>query len=130
MDERIRVGKREDFPDGRGRAVDVAGERVAVFRSGDRWYALQDACPHMGASLADGALEGGRVVCDWHGRRFDLATGESDMRSGACARLFRIDVEGSDVYVEPRGSDRGGGPSSPDDDWEPFDPERHLKRGP
>ena len=126
MAEFIRVGCREDFHDGRGRVVDVAGQRVAVFRIGERWYALQDDCPHMGASLAEGALEGGRVVCHWHGKTFDLATGESDMRSGACARVYEIRTTGPDVFVKPPAPESA---AASDDDWEPFDPDRHLKKG-
>src|SRR4029078_4215677 len=30
-----------------------------------------DACPHMGASLACGRVEAGRLVCPWHGLRLD-----------------------------------------------------------
>jgi nitrite reductase (NADH) small subunit/3-phenylpropionate/trans-cinnamate dioxygenase ferredoxin subunit len=127
MAEFIRVGSEEDFHDGRGRAVELAGERVAVFRVGERWYALQDDCPHMGASLAEGALEGGRVVCRWHGKTFDLTTGESDMRSGACARIYEVKTVGTDVFVKPPSAEDARPPT--EDDWEAFDPDRHLKKG-
>jgi len=121
----VRVGDQTDFVEGRGRAVDVAGKRVAVFRVGGSWYAIQDACPHMGASLADGRVRDGRVTCTWHDRSFDLATGASDKRSGGCARAFEITTDGDDVLVRP--ADPAPAPAD-DDDWVAFDPERHLRK--
>jgi len=120
----IRVGTLADFPEGRGRAVDVEGKRVAVFRVKGRLHALQDACPHMGASLADGKIDSAGVTCRWHDRRFDLTTGESDNRSGACAKVYEIEVVNEDVFITPRSPNA---PAPPDDDWVTFDPDRHLK---
>lgn len=107
------------------RAGDTA---LAVFRAGDRWFALQDACPHMGASLADGALDGLHVTCRWHGWRFDLRDGQSNRREWARARVHAIRIDGDDVLVGP-----ATGPDPPprppdDEDWVPFDPDRHLKK--
>jgi len=124
-ESRIRIGSIEEFPEGRGRAVAYQDTRVAVFHSGGGWFALQDSCPHMGASLAEGSIEGRRVVCHWHDKRFDLKTGASDMRSGACARVYTVEVVGRDVFLERSRSD-----SVVDDEeeWIPFDPERHFKK--
>ena len=47
----VEVGRTADFPKNRGRAVDLDGKKVAVIRVEDRWFAIQDSCPHMGASL-------------------------------------------------------------------------------
>lgn len=124
----VRVGRESDFPEGRGRAVELGGTRVALFRQGGRLFALQDACPHMGTSLAEGTLEPGAIRCHQHGWRFDLASGESDRRSGACAHVYEVRVEAGEVFIrrpappplEPGTDERDG--------WIPFDPERHLKR--
>ena len=59
MSEFESVGKVSDFEIGRGRAVPVDGRMVAVFRQEDgSWHASDDLCPHMGASLAEGFVEG------------------------------------------------------------------------
>ena len=57
------VGKISDFEEGQGRAVPVDGRMVAVFRTADEWFAIDDLCPHMGASLAEGYVEGKMVTC-------------------------------------------------------------------
>ena len=46
-----------------------------VFRDGDRYFAIDDTCPHMGASLAGGFVEDGIVTCPWHYWRFRLSDG-------------------------------------------------------
>ena len=63
MRDFVEVGRLQEFPEGRGRAVAVDGVLVAVFRLGETVYALRDACPHMGASLADGKIHDLKVSC-------------------------------------------------------------------
>ncbi|MDQ4085831.1 MAG: Rieske (2Fe-2S) protein [Actinomycetota bacterium] len=53
--------------------VTVAGEELVLWRAGDGSLAAGPGiCPHLGASLAQGEVLDGRVVCRWHG----LALGE------------------------------------------------------
>jgi nitrite reductase (NADH) small subunit/3-phenylpropionate/trans-cinnamate dioxygenase ferredoxin subunit len=117
----VKVGRRAEFREGRGRAVNVEGRRVAVFRVGDRWSALQDACPHMGASLAEGRLVNGIVTCHWHGWRFDLETGRGapPARSWACARTYEVRLDGEDVLIRrPDDPPSAGGN---DEEWVVWD---------
>lgn len=52
--------------------VRVAGERIVLFRGSDgRLAALIDRCPHRGVALSLGRVEGGNLVCPFHGWRFD-----------------------------------------------------------
>jgi nitrite reductase (NADH) small subunit/3-phenylpropionate/trans-cinnamate dioxygenase ferredoxin subunit len=101
VDTFVRVAAVSDFVEGRGRAVTVDGVRIAVLREGDRFVAVADACPHMGASLADGRLEEGIVTCPWHGWRYRASSGEGlpPARPWACVRVFEVKVEGNDVLV-------------------------------
>lgn len=46
----------------------VAGEPLVTFRDrGGRVIAGPDRCPHFGARLSEGRIEGDAVVCPWHG---------------------------------------------------------------
>jgi nitrite reductase (NADH) small subunit len=64
-----------DLADGEGRTVVVGKKLIAVFADNGCYYAIDDVCPHMGASLSGGSLEGGIVTCPWHAWRFRLADG-------------------------------------------------------
>jgi nitrite reductase (NADH) small subunit len=71
-----RLGPVDDIPLGEGRAYDVDGEMVAVFRLRDgSLRALSAVCPHRGGPLADGQIDMKVVVCPLHLNAFDLTTG-------------------------------------------------------
>ncbi|MEX2423327.1 MAG: non-heme iron oxygenase ferredoxin subunit [Acidimicrobiia bacterium] len=73
----LEVLRQEEVLDGHGVRVDVGDERIAVFRDGDRLYALGDRCSHAEASLSEGDVFDGEVECPRHGATFDLATGDA-----------------------------------------------------
>lgn len=49
---------------------------VAVYQVGGRIVALGDSCPHAGAAVCEGEVDGGVVTCPRHGSQFDVRTGE------------------------------------------------------
>ena len=77
MGDLVKVAVLADFREGRGKAVDLDGVKVAVFRTPGGLVAVSDACLHMGASLADGTLDGHEIECSWHGWRYDVTTGHT-----------------------------------------------------
>ncbi len=60
------IAKVGSIPEGEGKAFPFAGKLIAVFNDGGTYRAIDDFCPHMGASLAEGHLENGVVACPWH----------------------------------------------------------------
>ena len=87
-----------------GRLPDAPGGAIAVFRLGQRLHAIRDECPHAGASLADGLLEGPIITCPRHGSQFDLTTGSRERGpSDFPIRTYRV-VSGPDgTHVEVPG---------------------------
>jgi len=69
------VAKVGDIPEGEGVAYPVNGRMVAVFNDQGEYQAIDDFCPHMGASLAGGHVEKGVVACPWHAWRFSVCDG-------------------------------------------------------
>lgn len=58
------------------RAFLQVGEKfLALFNVDEKFYAIDDSCPHQGASLFGGKLEGQVIQCCAHGLRFDLESG-------------------------------------------------------
>src|SRR6186713_1526235 len=75
MSEFHTVCKVGEVPEGEGKTVMVEGKLVALFRVGEEHHAIDDMCPHMGASLAGGHVENGIVTCPWHAWRFRITDG-------------------------------------------------------
>ena len=127
----IRVGDAARWVKGRGRQVDVAGDKVAVFWDGNAWTAVDDTCPHMGASLADGRLFGSELQCSWHEWRYDRTTGQCPLRPWAKVRVHEVRVDDGGVWIKlsvPAQPPPSG--SEPDDDpeWLRWDPDRYFKK--
>ncbi|WP_372897311.1 Rieske (2Fe-2S) protein [Stieleria sp.] len=100
MSEFESVGKVDDFEIGRGKAVPVDGRMVAVFRQEDgSWHAIDDLCPHMGASLAEGHVEGTTVTCPWHAWRFCIVDGTWEDNPRVKTDCFEVKVENDEVWV-------------------------------
>jgi nitrite reductase/ring-hydroxylating ferredoxin subunit len=64
---------------------------VALYQVGGRLSCVGDVCPHQGATLSLGELDGAVVTCPAHGSRFDVATGER-LRGPADSELQLFDV--------------------------------------
>jgi 3-phenylpropionate/trans-cinnamate dioxygenase ferredoxin subunit len=64
------------IPQGALAVVEISGKRIALANVDGVFYAFADACTHEQCSLAEGGLEGTKVVCPCHGAEFDVRTGE------------------------------------------------------
>ena len=93
-----RVG---DIPEGEGRAFCVNGKMVAVFLADGEYSAINDLCPHMGASLAAGYVEDGGVTCPWHAWRFGIKDGMwlDNPKSKTRTESFAVRVVGHEIQV-------------------------------
>jgi nitrite reductase (NADH) small subunit len=90
-----------ELTEGEGKTVIVAGKEVAVFRCGGDVFAIDDMCPHMGASLAGGHVENGVVTCPWHAWRFRLNDGTWADNPRIKIGSYPVRVEGDEVQVAP-----------------------------
>lgn len=61
-----------EFPLG----VEVNGQKIGLFQSGETVHALEDVCPHAFALLSQGFLEDGVIECPLHAARFEVTTGK------------------------------------------------------
>ncbi len=99
MSEFVTVAKVGDIPEGEGRAFAVQGRMVAVFQEQGKYLAIDDFCPHMGASLAGGYLEGGIVACPWHAWRFKICDGTWCDNPKIKIDSFEVRLVGDEIQV-------------------------------
>ncbi len=64
-----------DLSVGRARRVVMGDVAMAVVRTADGVFAVNDRCSHADVSLSEGEVEGCQLECWLHGSAFDLRTG-------------------------------------------------------
>jgi len=82
--------------------IHVPGAAIALFESQGEYFALNDACPHEGVSLARGRVFQGAVICPRHCWRFALADGRwvGHANETMTARTYPTRVLGDEIQVQ------------------------------
>ena len=101
MAERVLAGAVEDWADDPCRVVSVGDAPVLVLRQGEKFFAVDNRCPHMGFPLHRGDVHDGLLDCHWHHARFDITCGGTLDPWADDIDRYRVVVEGGNVYVDP-----------------------------
>jgi nitrite reductase/ring-hydroxylating ferredoxin subunit/DMSO/TMAO reductase YedYZ heme-binding membrane subunit len=89
------------IPDNRAKVVTLGGERIAIFRHGDRVSALSNVCRHQNGPLGEGKIIGGCVTCPWHGYQYRPDTGMSPPPYTDQVEVFPAKIVDGRVWVRP-----------------------------
>lgn len=92
--------KKDALEEKRGLAVNCAGQDIALFLIDGKYFACSNRCPHAGAQLCDGFIDGTVVTCPWHGWSFELNASGTEPRDGV-TRYEVIDEDGELKVVIP-----------------------------
>lgn len=99
MQRFVRVADPAAIPPGHSRAVQVGRYDIALFNVRGEFFALENACPHQGSPIVDGAIEGHTVTCPWHAWCFDLRTGNLTLGTFASIPRFEVRIEQDGLYL-------------------------------
>ncbi len=99
----VTVAKVGDIAEQTGSPFVVGDRLVAVFNvGGGVYHAIDDLCPHMGASLAAGHLEGEMVTCPWHAWRFRVTDGTWCDNPRVKTDAYDVRIEGDEIQVRQK----------------------------
>ena len=98
--KRVKIGDADELTPGSSKIVVVGERKVAVFNIDGDLYAIEDRCPHRGASLGKGTRDGFVVTCPLHKWEFDLRTGQCVGRPGNELRRFEVFVGGDSLLLD------------------------------
>ena len=101
------VARFEDLKGAGSITVQPNGKTLVLFLYGERVYALDNRCPHMGFPLDRGSVEDGILSCHWHHARFDLASGGAFDLWADDIDSFPVEVRNGDIYVDLRARGEG-----------------------
>lgn len=101
MAEFTRICAQSELPQpGNVREFIANGRALCVANVEGTICVLDGTCPHEGGPLAEGTLEGGRIVCPWHSYAFDPCTGEADGEPSLKAEVFEAKVENGELQAK------------------------------
>lgn len=90
----------EQLAVGHVRTFQIGKKKVCVAHSVDGFFAVNDRCPHNGASLGNGyCTEQNSVVCPVHRYHFDLKTGRAKSGLGDFVQTYPIELREDGVYI-------------------------------
>ncbi|SAL84451.1 Rieske (2Fe-2S) domain-containing protein [Caballeronia arvi] len=96
MTQNIRIAAADAPGVGERRLRFVDGRSVVLFNVEGVIHAIDNSCPHNGASLANGRLDGHVLQCPAHGLRFDLVSGCVVGAPGMCLTKLAVDTSSQD----------------------------------
>ena len=97
--EQFLLGPSEEIADEASQIFTVEGREIGVFRRDGEWFAIDNHCPHKGASLSVGSCDKTTVSCPWHHWKFDLRTGEAIGRPGFNVSTHTIEERDGELWV-------------------------------
>ncbi|WP_019424027.1 nitrite reductase small subunit NirD [Paenibacillus profundus] len=96
----VAVGKQDDFMPRVGRVILINGVEVAVFRTTEAVYAIENRSPHpKGGPLSEGIVSGHYLYDPLHDWKIDLRDGCVQAPDTGQARTFAVRVEEDSVYI-------------------------------
>ena len=91
---------RRRVPDRHTQLLIIRGIRICLVNVGMRFKAIQDACPHRGASLSQGKLNYlNELVCPLHDYQFNLTSGMEAGHRCPAAKTYPVRVGEDGVFV-------------------------------
>jgi len=102
------VAKTAELEPGSMKSVVAGGKKMLLANVDGTFYAMQQKCPHMGANLTKGKLNGKTVTCPFHAATFDVTTGQVMAVAHLLflkfktrqAATFPVKVEGDAVLID------------------------------
>jgi NAD(P)H-dependent nitrite reductase small subunit len=94
------VCKVSEVTEGEGKTIALGNKLIALFRVAGQYYAIDDVCPHMGASLSGGYVENDVVTCPWHAWRFRVTDGTWADNPRIKIGCYPVRVVGDEVQIQ------------------------------
>ena len=104
--EFVTVAKEGCIPIGSSKSFVVQDLIIAVFHDDGGYHAINDLCPHMGASLADGHFEDGVITCPWHAWRFRVCDGTWCDNPQIKTDAYEVRVEDGEIQIRIESPDQ------------------------
>lgn len=90
------IGHISEFPERRGKVVQMGELELALFKLGDGTVkAVENSCPHKQGKLSEGIVCDGHVYCPLHDWKISLTNGLVQEPDEGCVKTYEVTVDGS-----------------------------------
>ena len=100
MSQSIKVEAASFPPDNAGVRISEGNYDLALFRIGDKYFAVDNECPHQSASLSDGWVDDGVVACPWHCWQFEVESGRCLTFEGYDLNTYPVRIKDGVVFID------------------------------
>jgi glutamate synthase domain-containing protein 2/nitrite reductase/ring-hydroxylating ferredoxin subunit len=94
------IARLDDLADDVPAPAAADGIDLVLVRRKEQVHVFEGRCPHRGALLADGRVDGPNLICGVHGWDYRLDTGISAYNPAERIYKFRTRVDGGDVLLD------------------------------
>ena len=100
------VGPRDAFEQGKVAPVRLGNRTILICCTDDGVFAVANRCTHVAWLLDDAPLDGCELLCELHGGRFDVRSGEATAAPASKPlETFEVEVRDGRVWVRSEVSD-------------------------
>ena len=80
-----------------------ADEGIVIFRNGEHFFGVQQACPHQSGAMMNAVLQGNgsMIRCTRHNYVFRTANGNPVNCPGFRLKIFEVKQDGAHLLVRP-----------------------------
>jgi nitrite reductase (NADH) small subunit len=97
----VKIANKDEIREGNGKEINVNGQRIALFLSKNKYYAIEALCRHQDGSLAPGKVQGEVVECPLHYWHYNIRTGELlDYIEGVKLNTYNIEIRKNEIYLD------------------------------
>ncbi|MBC5838854.1 Rieske 2Fe-2S domain-containing protein [Flavobacterium muglaense] len=87
--------------------VTIDGERIAVFKYGNKLSAVHNVCKHQNGPLGEGKIVDGCITCPWHGYQYLPDKGRAPEPFTELLATYELKLIGDKIYVNPKAFPEG-----------------------
>lgn len=89
-----------EVPPGSRKVMPMGMWNVLVFNTGNRYFACNNECPHLGEPLEKGEIAGHVVRCGAHGYKMDLTNGKCLTEAGLDLAIFPVEIRDNWIWIK------------------------------
>jgi methionine sulfoxide reductase heme-binding subunit len=108
----VKVCNVSDIGENRAKMFCIDRERIAVFKTSGKLFAVNNVCKHQNGPLGEGKIVDGCITCPWHGYQYLPNNGQSPPPFKEKLSTYDLKLTGTDVWLNPNpfpeGTERPG----------------------